>query len=75
MVIAVENNGTRELLDKDSIYGKLIENSKDELKNELYYFLINDEERKKYEIKGFERAKNYDKNIIKVEIERFIDEL
>ena len=75
MVIAVGNNGTRELLDKNSIYGKLIKNDKEDLKKELYYFLINDEERKKYEIKGFERAKNYDRNIIKVEIERFIDEL
>jgi glycosyltransferase involved in cell wall biosynthesis len=75
MVIAVGNNGTRELLDKNSIYGKLIKNDKEDLKKELYYFLINDEERKKYEIKGFERAKNYDKNIVKVEIERFIDEL
>ena len=75
MVIAVGNNGTRELLDKNSIYGKLIKNDKEDLKKELYYFLINDEERKKYEVKGFERAKNYDRNIIKVEIERFIDEL
>ena len=75
MVIAVENNGTSELLDKNSIYGKLIKNDKEDLKKELYYFLINDEERKKYEIKGFERAKNYDRNIVKGEIERFIDEL
>lgn len=75
MVIAVGNNGTRELLDKNSIYGKLIKNDKEDLKKELYYFLINDEERKKYEIKGFERAKNYDRNIVKGEIERFIDEL
>lgn len=75
MVIAVENNGTRELLDKNSIYGKLIKNDKEDLKKKLYYFLINDEERKKYEVKGFERAKNYDRNIVKGEIERFIDEL
>ncbi|WP_300452427.1 glycosyltransferase [Fusobacterium sp.] len=75
MVIAVENNGTRELLDKNSIYGKLIKNEREDLKKELYYFLINDEERKKYEVKGFERAKNYDRNIVKGEIERFIDEL
>lgn len=75
MVIAVENNGTRELLDKDSNYGKLIKDSKEELKDELYYFLMNDKERKKYEIKGFERAKNYDRNIVKIEIERFIDKL
>lgn len=75
MVIAVENNGTIELLDKGSVYGKLIKNSKEELKNELYYYLTNDEERKKYEIKGFERAKNYDRNVVKIEIERVIDEL
>jgi glycosyltransferase involved in cell wall biosynthesis len=75
MVIAVENNGTRELLDKNSIYGKLIKNEREDLKKELYYFLINDEERKKYEVKGFERTKNYDRNIVKGEIERFIDEL
>lgn len=75
MVIAVENNGTRELLDKNSIYGKLIKNEREDLKKELYYFLINDEERKKYEVKGFERAKNYNRNIVKGEIERFIDEL
>ncbi|WP_294708678.1 glycosyltransferase [uncultured Fusobacterium sp.] len=75
MIIAVENNGTRELLDKNSIYGKLIKNNKEELKEKLYYYLINNQERKKYEIKGFERAKNYDKNIVKIEIERFIDKL
>ena len=72
MIIAVENNGTRELLDKNSIYGKLIKNNKEELKEKLYYYLINNQERKKYEIKGFERAKNYDRNIIKVEKDFFI---
>lgn len=75
MVIAVENNGTREILGKNCTYGELINNDKDELKEKLYYYLLNIQERKKYEELGFEKSKCYDRNRIKVEIERFIDQL
>lgn len=75
MVIAVENNGTREILGKNCTYGELINNDKDELKEKLYYYLLNTKERKKYEELGFEKSKCYDRNRIKIEIERFIDRL
>lgn len=75
MIIAVENNGTREILEGNSAYGQLIDNDKNQLKEKLYYYLTHIEERKKYEELGFEKSKCYDRNVVKFEIERFIDQL
>ena len=45
MVIATKTDGTREILGEDSKYGKLVENSKEELKKEIAYYLKNIDKR------------------------------
>ena len=76
MVIATKTNGTTEILGENSEYGQLIEsNGKIELKKALFYFLENHEERKNYEIKGYERAEYFKKENAQKCIEEFIDKL
>lgn len=76
MAIATKTNGTTEILGENSEYGQLIEsNDKIELKKALFYFLENHEERKNYEIKGYERAEYFKKENAQKCIEEFIDKL
>jgi glycosyltransferase involved in cell wall biosynthesis len=73
MIIATRNNGSNEIL--NSKYGVLVENDINELTNNIYYYLINVDERKYYEKLTQERIKDFEKNKIKRIVEEFIDNL
>ncbi|WP_410209043.1 glycosyltransferase [Fusobacterium sp.] len=75
MIIATETNGTVEIL-KNSEYGKIIPNNNiDSLEKNLYFFIKNDELRKKYEKKSVERAEDFSQKELKKIVEEFIDQL
>lgn len=75
MVIATKTDGTREILGEDSKYGKLVENSKEELKKEIAYYLKNIDKRREYEELAYKRAHDFSKENAVAKIEEFIDKL
>ena len=75
MVIATKTDGTREILGEDSKYGKLVENSKEELKKEIAYYLKNIDKRREYEELAYKRAHDFSKENAVAKIEEFIDRL
>lgn len=75
MVIATKTDGTREILGEDSKYGKLVENSKEELKKEIAYYLKNIDKRREYEELAYNRAHDFSKENAVAKIEEFIDRL
>ncbi|WP_349763397.1 glycosyltransferase [Fusobacterium sp. SYSU M8D902] len=75
MVIVTETNGTREILGNKSNYGKLISGDETDLLNLLFFYLKNENERKKYKEEGYKRAKQFDKGNAKLAIEEFIDRI
>lgn len=76
MVISTKTNGTIEILGSNSEYGKLVENNSfEELKNEINFYLENLKAREIYETKSLERANDFSKEKIKKEIEDFLDKL
>ena len=74
LVISVKSNGPIEILENNK-YGVLIENDADEIAEKINYYLRNEDERKKYEELGYERAKDFSKENGKKVIEEFIDRL
>lgn len=75
MVIATKTDGTREILGEDSKYGKLVDNSKEELKKEIAYYLKNIDKRREYEELAYKRAHDFSKENAVAKIEEFIDRL
>ena len=75
MVIATKTDGTIEILGNDSKYGRLVGSNRDELSQEIAYYLKNIDKRREYECLAYERAKDFSKEKAVEKIEEFIDKL
>lgn len=73
MIIAVENNGSKEIL--GTKYGVLVENNEDQLSEKIFHYLNNIDERVKFEKLSQERMEEFSVNKVKSTIEEFIDKL
>ena len=74
MVISTKTDGTYEILE-DSKYGKIINPNIDELEENLYFYLNNLEERKKYEKLGLLRIKDFSKDNLQIKIDNFLQNI
>lgn len=74
MVISTKTDGTYEILE-DSKYGKIINSNIDELEENLYFYLNNLEERKKYEKLGLLRIKDFSKDNLQIKIDNFLQNI
>ena len=76
MIITTPTNGANEVLGKNEKHGKILENiDADELKRSIYFYLKNNNEREKYQETAFIRVENFKRDIIKKDIEEFINKL